>query len=38
MRGPHRPKIPVSKIVKIGYFWPTMQRDAKEFVERCNKC
>ena len=28
----------VSKIVKIGYFWYTMQRDAKEFTERCDKC
>jgi len=28
----------VSKIVKIGYFWYTMQRDAKEFIERCDKC
>ena len=28
----------VSKIVRTGYFWPTMQRDAKEFVERCDKC
>ena len=23
----------VSKIIIIGYFWPTMQRDAKEFIE-----
>ena len=28
----------VSKIIKIGYFWPTMQKDAREFVERYNKC
>ena len=28
----------VSKIVRTGYFWPTMQRDTKEFVEQCDKC
>ena len=22
----------VSKIIRIGYFWPTMQKDAREFV------
>ena len=32
------PRSLVSKIVRIGYFWPTMQKDAKEFIERCNKC
>ena len=24
----------VSKIIRTGYFWPTMQKDAREFVER----
>ena len=28
----------VSKVVRAGYFWPTLQKDAKEFVEWCNKC
>ena len=32
------PRSLVSKIIRTGYFWPTMQRDAKEFVERCDKC
>ena len=32
------PKSLVSKIVRTCYFWPTMQRDTKEFIERCNKC
>ena len=32
------PRSLISKIVKISYFWPTMQRNAKEFVERCDKC
>ena len=28
----------VSKVIRIGYFWPTMQVDAKELVKKCNKC
>ena len=28
----------ISKIIRIGYFWLTMQKDAREFVERCDKC
>ena len=32
------PRSLVSKIIIIGYFQPTMQKDAKEFVERCYKC
>ena len=24
----------VSKIIRTGYFWPIMQKDAREFVER----
>ena len=32
------PKLPGSKIIRTGYFWPTMQKDAREFVKRCNKC
>ena len=32
------PRSLVRKIVKIGYFWPTMQKDAKEFVKQCDKC
>ena len=27
----------VSKIIRTGYFWPTMQKDAREFVKRCDK-
>ena len=26
------PRSLVSKIIRIGYFWPTMQKDAREFV------
>ena len=32
------PRSLVSKIIRTGYFWPTMQNDAKEFVEWCDKC
>ena len=28
----------VSKIIRIGYYWPTMQKDTKEYVEKCDKC
>ena len=39
IRGDHAgPRSLVSKIIRTGYFWPTMQKDAKEFVERCDKC
>ena len=27
----------VSKIIKTSYYWPTMQKDIKEYVEKCNK-
>ena len=27
----------VSKIIRIGYYWPTMQKDTKEYVEKCDK-
>ncbi|KAL2236290.1 UNVERIFIED_CONTAM: Gag-Pol polyprotein [Sesamum indicum] len=26
------------KITRQGYFWPTLMRDCKEFVRRCEKC
>ena len=32
------PRSLVSKIIRIGYFWLTMQRDAREFIEWCDKC
>ena len=31
------PKSLVSKVVKTGYFWPTMQVDARELVKKCDK-
>ena len=32
------PRSLVSKVVRIAYFWPTMQVDAKELVKKCDKC
>ena len=32
------PKSLVNKIIRTGYFWPTMQKDAREFVKRCDNC
>ena len=31
------PKSLVRKIIRTGYFWPTMQNDAREFIKRCDK-
>ena len=28
----------VRKIIKTGYFWPTMQQDATKFVKKCDSC
>ena len=28
----------VQKIMRAGYFWPTMQQDAVNFVKRCDNC
>ena len=28
----------VRKIIRMGYFWPTMQQDAVEFVKKCDGC
>ena len=32
------PQSLVSKVIRTGYFWPTMQTDAVELVKRCDKC
>ena len=32
------PKSLVSKVIIIGYFWPTMKFDAMELIKRCDKC
>ena len=28
----------VRKIMRTGYFWPTIQQDATEFVKKCDSC
>ena len=28
----------VRKIMRAGYFWPTMQQDAADFVKKCDSC
>ncbi|XP_075645216.1 uncharacterized protein LOC142616217 [Castanea sativa] len=28
----------VHKLIKVGYCWPTMQKDAQIYVKACNKC
>ena len=28
----------VRKIMRTGYFWPTMQQDAAEFEKKCDSC
>ena len=28
----------VRKIMRTGYFWPTMQQDAANFVRKCDSC
>ena len=32
------PRSLVSKIIRTGYVWLTMQRDEREFIEWCDKC
>ena len=32
------PRSLVSKVIRICYFWPTMQVDALELVKKCDKC
>ncbi|RDX66810.1 Pro-Pol polyprotein, partial [Mucuna pruriens] len=28
----------VSKIARVGYYWPTLKRDCMEYVRKCDKC
>ncbi|XP_059658398.1 uncharacterized protein LOC132304680 [Cornus florida] len=27
-----------NKAIRLGYYWPTMQKDALDFVQKCDKC
>ena len=33
-----RPHSLVGQVVRAGYFWPTMQKDAAQVVHKCDKC
>ncbi|GJS23240.1 reverse transcriptase domain-containing protein [Tanacetum coccineum] len=33
-----RPRSVVSKIMKLGYYWPLMHNDAKTLIQRCEAC
>jgi len=28
----------VHKLIRVGYYWPTMQKDATAYVKACDKC
>ena len=32
------PRSLISKVIQMSYFWPTLQKDAKKFVKKCDKC
>ena len=32
------PRSLISKVIRTGYFWPTMQVDIREIVKKCDKC
>ena len=32
------PRSLISKVIQMGYFWPTLQKNVKEFVNKCDKC
>ncbi|GJR47776.1 reverse transcriptase domain-containing protein [Tanacetum coccineum] len=33
-----RPQSVVAKAMRLGYYWPTMHRDAREMIRACNDC
>ena len=32
------PRQVVAKIMNLGYYWPTMHRDAREVIQKCDSC
>ena len=37
--GKHsRARLLVHKLIRAGYYWPTMQKDAQTYVKACDKC
>ena len=33
-----RPRSLVGQVVRVGYFWPTMQKDAAQIGQTCDRC
>ena len=33
-----RPQSLVGKMIRAGYFWPTMQKDVADVMKKCDKC
>ncbi|GJR92465.1 reverse transcriptase domain-containing protein [Tanacetum coccineum] len=33
-----RPRSVVAKAMRLGYYWPTMHRDARDMIRTCNDC
>ncbi|GJS30557.1 reverse transcriptase domain-containing protein [Tanacetum coccineum] len=34
----HGPRSVVSKIIRLGYYWPSMHKDAKSLIQKCETC
>nr|GFB20184.1 reverse transcriptase domain-containing protein [Tanacetum cinerariifolium] len=32
------PRSVVAKAIRLGYYWPTMHKDARDMIRRCNNC
>nr|GFB84520.1 reverse transcriptase domain-containing protein [Tanacetum cinerariifolium] len=32
------PRSVVAKAIRLGYFWPTMHKDAQDMIRKCNDC
>nr|GEX66810.1 reverse transcriptase domain-containing protein [Tanacetum cinerariifolium] len=32
------PRSVVAKAVRLGYYWPTMHKDARDMIQKCNDC
>nr|GEV85048.1 reverse transcriptase domain-containing protein [Tanacetum cinerariifolium] len=32
------PRSVVAKVIQLGYYWPTMHKDARDMIQKCNDC
>nr|GEX75013.1 reverse transcriptase domain-containing protein [Tanacetum cinerariifolium] len=32
------PRLVVTKAIRLGYYWPTMHRDTRDMIRKCNDC